>query len=90
MISCDINYFINIFVLTFCLLLVPVVSRDVNDVCHFVLFSLCTTQEIHGLLRQGVSAVNISSKLSPWASALFEFLPPFIKKQVLICYVSSH
>ncbi|RVW51215.1 Pyrophosphate--fructose 6-phosphate 1-phosphotransferase subunit alpha [Vitis vinifera] len=41
-------------------------------------------QEIHGLLRQGVSAVNISSKLSPWASALFEFLPPFIKKQLLL------
>ncbi|XP_034675902.1 pyrophosphate--fructose 6-phosphate 1-phosphotransferase subunit alpha [Vitis riparia] len=41
-------------------------------------------QEIHGLLRQGVSADNISSKLSPWASALFEFLPPFIKKQLLL------
>ncbi|MCD7447881.1 hypothetical protein HAX54_035812 [Datura stramonium] len=38
-------------------------------------------QEIHGLLTQGVSADKISSQLSPWASALFEFLPPFIKKQ---------
>ncbi|GMH27377.1 hypothetical protein Nepgr_029220 [Nepenthes gracilis] len=41
-------------------------------------------QEIHGLHRQGVSVDNISSQLSPWASALFEFLPPFIKKQLLL------
>ncbi|KAK4484016.1 hypothetical protein RD792_011229 [Penstemon davidsonii] len=41
-------------------------------------------QEIHGLLRQGVSADNISAQLSPWASALFEFLPPFIRKQLLL------
>ncbi|CAI9115316.1 OLC1v1016190C1 [Oldenlandia corymbosa var. corymbosa] len=41
-------------------------------------------QEIHGLLRQGVSVDSISSQLSPWASALFEFLPPFIKKQLLL------
>ncbi|CAN4095509.1 unnamed protein product [Withania somnifera] len=41
-------------------------------------------QEIHGLLRQGISADKISSQLSPWASALFEFLPPFIKKQLLL------
>ncbi|KAI8004832.1 Pyrophosphate--fructose 6-phosphate 1-phosphotransferase subunit alpha [Camellia lanceoleosa] len=41
-------------------------------------------QEIHGLLRQGVSADHISSQLSPWASALFEFLPPFIRKQLLL------
>ncbi|CAA0838471.1 Pyrophosphate--fructose 6-phosphate 1-phosphotransferase subunit alpha 2 [Striga hermonthica] len=40
-------------------------------------------KEIHGLLRQGVSADNISAQLSPWASALFEFLPPFIRKQLL-------
>ncbi|KAI4320898.1 hypothetical protein MLD38_034331 [Melastoma candidum] len=40
--------------------------------------------EIHGLLRHGVSADKISSQLSPWASALFEFLPPFIKKQLLL------
>lgn len=39
-------------------------------------------QEIHGLLRQGVDADKISSQLSPWASALFEFLPPFIRRQV--------
>ena len=44
----------------------------------------CISQEIHGLLRQGVSVDTISSQLSPWASALFEFLPPFIRKQV--CY----
>ncbi|KAL2506055.1 Pyrophosphate--fructose 6-phosphate 1-phosphotransferase subunit alpha 1 [Abeliophyllum distichum] len=41
-------------------------------------------QEIHGLLRQGVSVDNISSQLSPWASALFEFLPSFIRKQLLL------
>ncbi|XP_009777872.1 pyrophosphate--fructose 6-phosphate 1-phosphotransferase subunit alpha [Nicotiana sylvestris] len=41
-------------------------------------------QEIHGLLRQGVSADKISSQLSPWASALFEFLPYFIRKQLLL------
>ncbi|XP_057503291.1 pyrophosphate--fructose 6-phosphate 1-phosphotransferase subunit alpha [Actinidia eriantha] len=41
-------------------------------------------QEIHGLLRQGVSLDNISSQLTPWASALFEFLPPFIRKQFLL------
>ncbi|KAK6939136.1 Phosphofructokinase domain [Dillenia turbinata] len=41
-------------------------------------------QEIHSLHRQGVSVDNISSQLSPWASALFEFLPPFIKKQLLL------
>ncbi|KAL0432817.1 UNVERIFIED_CONTAM: Pyrophosphate--fructose 6-phosphate 1-phosphotransferase subunit alpha [Sesamum latifolium] len=41
-------------------------------------------QEIHGLLRQGVSADNIFAQLSPWASALFEFLPPFIRKQLLL------
>eukprot|EP00268_Persea_americana_P015719 TRINITY_DN1736_c0_g1_i6.p1 TRINITY_DN1736_c0_g1~~TRINITY_DN1736_c0_g1_i6.p1 ORF type:complete len:618 (-),score=117.93 TRINITY_DN1736_c0_g1_i6:347-2200(-) len=41
-------------------------------------------QEIHGLHGQGVSADNISAQLSPWASALFEFLPPFIKRQLLL------
>ncbi|XP_019172071.1 PREDICTED: pyrophosphate--fructose 6-phosphate 1-phosphotransferase subunit alpha [Ipomoea nil] len=41
-------------------------------------------KEIHGLLRQGVCADNISSQLSPWASALFEFMPPFIRKQLLL------
>ncbi|KAF6174224.1 hypothetical protein GIB67_033756 [Kingdonia uniflora] len=41
-------------------------------------------QEIHGLHRQGVSIDNISSQLSPWASALFDFLPPFIRKQLLL------
>ncbi|KAK4753378.1 hypothetical protein SAY87_022176 [Trapa incisa] len=41
-------------------------------------------KEIHGLLRQGVHVDQISSQLSPWASALFEFLPPFIKKQLLL------
>ncbi|CAN8234394.1 unnamed protein product [Cochlearia groenlandica] len=41
-------------------------------------------KEIHGLLKEGVIADNISTQLSPWSSALFEFLPPFIKKQLLL------
>ncbi|KAF3325533.1 pyrophosphate--fructose 6-phosphate 1-phosphotransferase subunit alpha [Carex littledalei] len=41
-------------------------------------------QEIHGLHLKGVSVENISSQLSPWATALFEFLPPFIRKQLLL------
>ncbi|KGN55545.1 pyrophosphate--fructose 6-phosphate 1-phosphotransferase subunit alpha [Cucumis sativus] len=41
-------------------------------------------KEIHSLLRQGVLVDKISSQLSPWASALFEFLPPFIRKQLLL------
>ncbi|WOK95312.1 pyrophosphate--fructose 6-phosphate 1-phosphotransferase subunit alpha-like [Canna indica] len=41
-------------------------------------------QEIHGLRNQGILTENISSHLSPWASALFEFLPPFIRKQLLL------
>ncbi|KAJ8500246.1 hypothetical protein OPV22_010798 [Ensete ventricosum] len=41
-------------------------------------------QEIHGLHNQGILTENISSHLSPWASALFEFLPPFIRKQLLL------
>ncbi|KAK6939168.1 Phosphofructokinase domain [Dillenia turbinata] len=41
-------------------------------------------QEIHSLYRQGVPVDNVTSQLSPWASALFEFLPPFIKKQLLL------
>ncbi|KAH6799803.1 Phosphofructokinase family protein [Perilla frutescens var. hirtella] len=41
-------------------------------------------QEIHRLLREGVSADKISTQLSPWASALFEFLPLFIRKQLLL------
>ncbi|WCJ44778.1 Pyrophosphate--fructose 6-phosphate 1-phosphotransferase subunit alpha [Euphorbia peplus] len=41
-------------------------------------------KEIHSLLRQGINSNNISSQLSPWASALFEFMPLFIKKQLLL------
>ncbi|CAM0912080.1 unnamed protein product [Alopecurus aequalis] len=41
-------------------------------------------QEIHGLHDKGVSTENISSHLSPWASALFNFLPPFIRTQLLL------
>ncbi|GJN28893.1 hypothetical protein PR202_gb17065 [Eleusine coracana subsp. coracana] len=41
-------------------------------------------QEIHGLHIRGVPTESISSQLSPWASALLEFLPPFIRKQLLL------
>ncbi|XP_078443373.1 pyrophosphate--fructose 6-phosphate 1-phosphotransferase subunit alpha-like [Wolffia australiana] len=41
-------------------------------------------QEINALYKQGVSTEKIPAKLSPWASALFEFLPPFFKKQLLL------
>ncbi|KAG0488650.1 hypothetical protein HPP92_007461 [Vanilla planifolia] len=41
-------------------------------------------QEIHALHGQGISADKISGHLSPWASALFEFLPPFIRRQLLL------
>ncbi|KAM3243256.1 hypothetical protein ACQJBY_055297 [Aegilops geniculata] len=46
-------------------------------------------QEINGLHGKGVSVENISSQLSPWASALFEFLPQFIRQQVCIVKVNS-
>jgi hypothetical protein len=48
--------------------------------------SLGGYQEINGLLKQNedISVDNISSKLSPWAAALFDFLPIFIKKQVSV------
>ncbi|KAL9358371.1 hypothetical protein Peur_046494 [Populus x canadensis] len=41
-------------------------------------------KEIHSLLKQGVAPDSISSQLSPWASALLEFLPPFIKRELLL------
>ncbi|KMZ61109.1 Diphosphate--fructose-6-phosphate 1-phosphotransferase, 6-phosphofructokinase [Zostera marina] len=41
-------------------------------------------KEINGLYKQGVSVDNISTKLSPWASALFEFLPLYMRKEMLL------
>ncbi|KAL8211560.1 hypothetical protein R6Q57_005997 [Mikania cordata] len=41
-------------------------------------------QEIHSLLQHGVSVDKISTQLLPWASALFEFLPTFIRIQLLL------
>ncbi|XP_050878595.1 pyrophosphate--fructose 6-phosphate 1-phosphotransferase subunit alpha-like [Lathyrus oleraceus] len=40
-------------------------------------------KEIHILLQQGVAADKIFVHLSPWASTLVEFLPPFIRRQLL-------
>ncbi|KAL5557651.1 hypothetical protein UlMin_033862 [Ulmus minor] len=51
--------------------------ENIPEVCALL-------KEIHGLLRKGVSSDKISSQLSPWASALFEFLPIFIRKQLLL------
>ncbi len=45
---------------------------------------LWSIQEINSLLKQDVNVENISSHLSPWAAALFDFLPNFIKKQLLL------
>lgn len=60
------------------------VSHEYDRGCNLNTFfrNLSVSQEIHGLLRQGVAVDKISSQLSPWASALFEFLPPFIRRQV--------
>jgi pyrophosphate--fructose-6-phosphate 1-phosphotransferase len=41
-------------------------------------------QEIYGLHKQGISPDKISTQLSPWASALFDFLPPFFRRQLLL------
>lgn len=41
-------------------------------------------EEIHGHMRQGVHVEDIPSQLSPWASALYEFLPPFIRSQFML------
>ncbi|KAI3730257.1 hypothetical protein L1987_61426 [Smallanthus sonchifolius] len=41
-------------------------------------------QEVHRFLRQGISKDKIPSQLSPWASALFQFLPPFIREELLL------
>ncbi|GJU26148.1 phosphoglycerate kinase, cytosolic [Tanacetum coccineum] len=58
-------------------------ALGVGDGVSEIKFSgvVASLQEIHSLLQEGVSADNISAKLSPWASALFEFVPPFIRKQ---------
>ncbi|CAN6205871.1 unnamed protein product [Urochloa humidicola] len=37
-----------------------------------------------GYIIKEFSIENISSHLSPWESALFEFFPPFIRKQLLL------
>uniref|UniRef100_A0A0D3ACU1 Dienelactone hydrolase domain-containing protein n=1 Tax=Brassica oleracea var. oleracea TaxID=109376 RepID=A0A0D3ACU1_BRAOL len=43
--------------------------------------------ELYALLKEGVHADNISTQLSPWSSTLFEFLPPFIKKQLAFAFL---
>ena len=53
-----------------------------TDLVFYGCFFYDAAQEIHVLHRAGVLADKISSQLSPWASALFQFLPPFIRKQV--------
>eukprot|EP00475_Leptophrys_vorax_P039867 TRINITY_DN7290_c0_g1_i1.p1 TRINITY_DN7290_c0_g1~~TRINITY_DN7290_c0_g1_i1.p1 ORF type:complete len:633 (+),score=42.67 TRINITY_DN7290_c0_g1_i1:166-2064(+) len=37
--------------------------------------------EINGLVKDGVPAASISSRLSPWSAALFNFMPPFIRSE---------
>ncbi|KAG0497896.1 hypothetical protein HPP92_002587, partial [Vanilla planifolia] len=41
-------------------------------------------QEIHVLLKKGTPTDQISNFLTPWASALFESMPLFMKKQLLL------
>ncbi|KAK8934905.1 Pyrophosphate--fructose 6-phosphate 1-phosphotransferase subunit alpha [Platanthera zijinensis] len=41
-------------------------------------------QDIHVLLKKGTQTDQISTNLSPWASALFESMPIFIKRQLLL------
>eukprot|EP00897_Mesotaenium_endlicherianum_P000776 jgi/Mesen1/1069/ME000123S00242 len=40
--------------------------------------------EINDLLRQNLQPEQVESKLSPWAAALFEFLPVYIQNQLLL------
>eukprot|EP00249_Psilotum_nudum_P007540 c20642_g1_i1 orf=334-2157(-) len=46
-------------------------------------------QEIGTLIKQGVEVADIPAQLSPWASALFNYLPPFIQKQFLLEWESG-
>ncbi|XP_062199834.1 pyrophosphate--fructose 6-phosphate 1-phosphotransferase subunit alpha-like [Phragmites australis] len=41
-------------------------------------------QEINNLYRNNVPEDDIPSQLSPWAAALFKFLPPFIRRELLL------
>ncbi|KAF5955864.1 hypothetical protein HYC85_008720 [Camellia sinensis] len=43
-----------------------------------------TMQKFMVCLAKVFPLTSISSHLSPWASALFEFMPPFIRKQLLL------
>lgn len=73
-------------------------EKHSHIISHLYFIVLYILQEIHGLQGQGVSVDNISSQLSPWASALFEFLPPFIRRQVplpsfsylILCCISPY
>ncbi|MQM17683.1 hypothetical protein Taro_050659 [Colocasia esculenta] len=61
-----------------------VFSSSVKLVFSIERYWICCLWEIHVLHREGVSTDKISCQLSPWASALFEFLPPFIRRQLLL------
>ncbi|OQU80257.1 hypothetical protein SORBI_3007G101800 [Sorghum bicolor] len=41
-------------------------------------------QEINILHNNNVPVAEMSSQLSPWAAALFQFLPPFIRRELLL------
>lgn len=41
-------------------------------------------QEINILHNSNVPVAEMSSQLSPWAAALFQFLPPFIRRELLL------
>lgn len=40
-------------------------------------------QEINNLHSNNVSEADIPCQLSPWAAALFKFLPSFIRREVM-------
>nr|GEY25463.1 ribonuclease H-like domain, reverse transcriptase, RNA-dependent DNA polymerase [Tanacetum cinerariifolium] len=72
----------SISLLTNCEKVVPSkVVVDKDDEMLMLVFdeALGVGDEIHSLLREGVS---VAAKLSLWAFALFEFVLPFIRKQI--------
>jgi hypothetical protein len=51
---------------------------------HLYWFFVQIFQEINILHNNNVPVAEMSSQLSPWAAALFQFLPPFIRRELLL------
>ncbi|PKA60658.1 Pyrophosphate--fructose 6-phosphate 1-phosphotransferase subunit alpha [Apostasia shenzhenica] len=56
-------------------------SELVSNLCTD---ALSAEKEIHALLKKETPTDQISANLSPWASALFESMPAFLKRQLLL------